>query len=119
MTAARTGRENGHADGLIDLQAAAAAEVSGDPFRFRYGPLGDLVLEVPAQKKWPVKAIVALDRGDLAEAFRLLLGADAFDQLCDAGLEFGELEHLMNLVAKEAGLDFSSGRPPTAPALTR
>jgi hypothetical protein len=122
VTTARGGRAAGNGqvstEGLFDLKAAAAAEADDTPFAFTYG---GLVLQVPPQKKWPVKAMRMLtgDDADPIAAFELLFGKEVFGQLCDAGLLFGEITKLMEAVAAAAGLEGGPTSPRRPPASTR
>jgi hypothetical protein len=109
---------NGRA-ATFDLEAAAAAgaEAEAVPFAFTYKGKS---YEVPPSRSWPVSALRKVARGDLEDALAELLGAGAFDQLCDAGLNVGELNVLFEGVAKAQGLvNLPNSRAPQRRASTR
>ena len=123
MTAPRAGA-NGHTAvrtvAKWDLETAAraaATEADLDPFAFTYKG-GDY--EVPPQRLWPVKALVAVAAGQLDEALPELLGKDAFASMCDAGLNVGEMTALFDRLAEAAGMDnLPNSGPPQRRGSTR
>lgn len=110
---------NGAAE-IFDLEVAAkaaAAEADATPFEFSYK--GDRYTVAP-MKSWPTKALSALRDGDLDTALPLVLGADAYARLTDAGLTVRELELLFDKIADESGMgDLKNSSPPRRPNSTR
>lgn len=94
---------NGHSPSfdLEEAAAAAASEGGRVPFAFTYKGKS---YEVPPSMAWPISALRKVSKGDLEDALAELLGAQAFDQLTDAGLNVGELNALFEGVAKAQGL---------------
>lgn len=111
MTAVRA---NGK--GTWDLKAAAAASVAEadeTPFTFAYE---DGTYTVPPTGKWPAKVMALLSDGDLSRALALLLGEDAWTELCDKGLLLGEINALFERIAEHAGFDSVPNSGPPARA---
>lgn len=112
-----------HANGKVvpfDLEAAAAAaaaEAEEQPFAFTYK---GAQYTVPPQTSWPMSATRALGRGELDAALPQLLGNEAFEKLCDAGLTLGELAALFGAMGEVAGMGgLPNSSAPVARALTR
>jgi hypothetical protein len=94
-------------NGKWDLQAAAAEdgaanEAAREPFPFAYKGQD---YSIPPMTDWPVSALRSVGRGDFDGALPDLLGAEAYEALCDAGLTVGELTTLFDKVAAEAGME--------------
>jgi hypothetical protein len=105
-----------------DLEAAAAAdgaagEANADPFPFAYK---GQTYSIPPMSEWPVSALRAVGRGDFDAALPVLLGDEATEALCDAGLKIGELTTLFDRVAQESGMMAGLPNPPgPAPGSSR
>lgn len=116
MSPART---NGQAP-AYDLEAsarAAAAESEAHPFVFTYKAT---TYTVPPSSTWPMPALRALAAGDLDGALSTLLGDEAYEGLCAAGLTLGELAHLFEAVSADSGLvSLPNSSAPALPASTR
>jgi hypothetical protein len=116
--AAATAATNGQ--GTFDLAVAAeaaAAEAALTPFAFAYKGKS---YTVPPMREWPVSALRAVARGDFDSALPDLLGAEAYDELCDAGLKVGELTALFDKVAEVAGMEaLPNSKQPAPPNSTR
>jgi hypothetical protein len=110
---------NGH-DGPFDLEVAAkaaAAEADEEPFAFTYHGQG---YAVPPAKQWPLSALRHVSRGDLDAALPVLLGAEAYDRLTDAGLNLGELNTLFEAIGRTYGIgSLPNSSPPRRPVSTR
>lgn len=108
-----------HSNGHFDLEAAAkaaASEASQRPVEFTYK---GAEYTIPPGREWPVSAVVAVGDGQLGKALPLLLGAEAYERLISAGLTSGELEFLVQLVAREAGFGtLGDFQLPAAPSST-
>lgn len=108
---------NGHK--TFDLGAAAeaaATEAAGRPFAFTYKGKD---YQVPPSTAWPISALRALVRGDLENALSELIGAEAFDGMCAAGLKLGELNVLFEKIAGESGMTLPNSPLPQPRASTR
>jgi hypothetical protein len=104
----------------FDLNAAAeaaAAEADRLPVEFTYN---GQAYTVPGPARWPMKAQRMLARGDLDDAMALLVGAEQWDRLVDAGIEQGDMALLFEHMGAEAGVgDLKNSRPPARRASTR
>jgi len=109
---------NGKTAAPFDLEASArAAAGDTDPFAFTYK--GE-TYTVPPSSAWPMPALRALAAGDLDGALSQLLGDDEYERLCAAGLTLGELGHLFESVAGDAGLSsLPNSLPPARRVSTR
>jgi hypothetical protein len=102
---------------LWDLEAAAAArEADDDPFPFTFRGKEYIC---PPSRKWPARALAALGDGQLAVALPALLGEEAWEGMCDDGLDLGHLETLFEKLAEEAGFEASGPSKPPARASSR
>lgn len=103
----------------FDLGAAAdaaATESEGRPFAFTYK---GAAYEVPPAKGWPITALRKLVNGDLENALSELIGAEAFDGMCAAGLKLGELNVLFEKIAAESGMTLPNSPLPQPRGSTR
>jgi hypothetical protein len=106
-------------NGAFDLGAAAeaaATEAEGRPFAFTYKGAS---YQVPTATAWPMTALRSLANGDLDTALAALIGAEAFDGMCDAGLTLGELNTLFENIAKDSGLNLPNSPPLRRPVSPR
>lgn len=87
---------------VFDLDAAAAArrEAAGEPFRFVWQ--GEEYAMLPATE-WPVTISDRMAKGEMTDAVRLLLAADA-DRFLATDPTMGDIKDLMEAVAKFSGL---------------
>jgi len=109
-----TGAANGR-PAVFDLDAAAekaAAEGSAAPFAFTYR--GESY-EAPAALSWPLEAQRLIGRGELEAALSMLLGAEQFARLVDAGITVGELSVLFEAIGEAAGVGSLPNSPRPAP----
>ena len=106
-------------NGVFDLGAAAeaaATEAEGGSFAFTYK---GAAYEVPTATAWPMTALRALANGDLDAALSELIGQEAFDGMCTAGLTLGELNLLFERIAKQSGLNLPNSPPLRRPVSAR
>lgn len=104
-----------------DLKAATAASVAEadeEPFAFAYE---GGTYAVPPANRWPARVMAMLSDGDLGRALSLLLGEEAWLELCDKGLTLGEVNTLFERIAKQAGFDSvpNSGPPARVSSVPR
>jgi hypothetical protein len=115
VTAPANGTKAGAA--VWDLETAAAQREGDDtPFPFTYKGKEYVC---PPSRRWPARALAALADGQLAVALPALLGQDAWDGLCDDGLDLGQLETLFEKLAAEAGFESVPNSPRPAPPSSR
>jgi hypothetical protein len=113
MTRAANGRP-------FDLDAAvvaAAAESEPVPFQFSYH---GAAYEVPPATAWPMAAQAMIGAGDIDKAMHMIVGAEVYQALCDAGMTMGELTVLLGAVGEAAGVDgLPNSSEPAAQGSTR
>ena len=70
--------------------------------------LGDRAIggpyEVPPAVLWPLEAQAKIAQGELQDALTMLLGAEQYDRLVEAGITVGELGVLFQAVGEAAGV---------------
>ena len=102
---------------VFDLEAAAAAEAEAAPFAFAYK---GKPYQLPPMSGWAMTTIRKVALGDLEDALAELIGAKTYDQLCDDGLNLGELTALFRGAgATQAGMSLPNSRRPARPASSR
>jgi hypothetical protein len=115
-TPAAVAEQNGSWD-LGTAARAAATEADDEPFGFTYA--GEHY-EVPPQSQWPLKCVRLLAEGNLEEALPKVLGQDAYERLCEAGITFAELKVLFDKLGEVGGMDdLPNSGPPLRRGSTR
>jgi hypothetical protein len=92
----------------LDARAAARAEQQLEPLPVIFG--GDEFL-IDHYSLWPAEATEALVVGDLAGAFRHIMGAAQFDKFWAHHPTNGDLFDLMEAVEQHAGMSGLGERP--------